>query len=213
MLDSLVDAVSSSNWTYLVLFAFAFGDVLFPLIPSETAVITAGVLAATGDLELPLIIVCAAAGAILGDNTAYLIGRQLTEFVRGRLFRGEKRRHLDRAEAALRDRGGSLIIIGRFIPGGRSAVCFAAGALHYPWPRFVGFDIAAGILWACYAALIGYIGGEAFEESPVKAILVALGIAFGIAAAIEGVRWWRRRQVREAQARAPSEPVPGEDGR
>jgi membrane protein DedA with SNARE-associated domain len=211
MLDTLVDAVSSSNWTYLVLFAFAFGDVLFPLIPSETAVITAGVLAATGDLELPLIIVCAAAGAILGDNTAYLIGRQLTEFVRGRLFRGEKRRHLDRAEAALRDRGGSLIIIGRFIPGGRSAVCFAAGALHYPWPRFLGFDIAAGILWACYAALIGYIGGEAFEESPIKAILVALGIAFGIAAAIEGIRWWRRRQARQAQA-VGSEPVTGEDG-
>jgi membrane protein DedA with SNARE-associated domain len=212
MFDSLVDAVSDSSWTYLVLFAFAFGDVLFPLIPSETAVITAGVLAGVGDLELPLIILSAALGAILGDNTAYLIGRQLKEFVRRRLFRGEKRRHLDRAEAALRDRGGSLIIIGRFIPGGRSAVCFAAGALQYPWPRFLAFDVAAGFLWACYAALIGYIGGEAFEESPLKAILVALGIAFGIAAAIEGVRWWRRRQARELQARLSSEPVRGDDG-
>jgi membrane protein DedA with SNARE-associated domain len=199
VLDSFLDAVSSSGWTYLVVFAFAYGDVLFPVLPSETSVVAAGVLAASGDLSLALIVVCAATGAILGDNTAYLIGRRLKGFVRGRLFRGEKRRHLDRAEVALADRGGSLIVIARFIPGGRSAVCFAAGVLAYSWRRFVSFDVVAGVLWATYAALIGYFGGKAFEESPLKGILVALGIAFAIAAAVEGIRWWRRR-------RAPARP-------
>jgi membrane protein DedA with SNARE-associated domain len=211
MFDSLLDAVSSSAWTYLVVFGFAFGDVLFPAIPSETAVITAGVLAATGDLNIGLIIVCAAIGACLGDNTAYLIGRLLKEFVRGRLFKGEKRRHLDRAERALTDRGGPLIIIGRFIPGGRTAVTFAAGVLDYRWRRFIAFDVVAAAFWACYGGLIGYFGGKAFEDSPGKGILVALGIALVIAGAIEAVRWLRRRsRAGEPPARA-REPVPGED--
>jgi membrane protein DedA with SNARE-associated domain len=211
MFDSLVDAVSSSHWTYLVLFAFAFGDVLFPLIPSETAVITAGVLAASGDLTLALIIPCAAAGAVLGDNTAYLIGWRLEGFVTGRLFKGEKRRHLERAERTLTDRGGSLIVIARFIPGGRSAVCFAAGVLRYRWRRFIVYDVIAGLLWACYAGLIGYFGGKAFEESPTKGILVALGIAFAIAAAIEGVRWWRRRGGRGSTSSVGRDPVSSDD--
>jgi membrane protein DedA with SNARE-associated domain len=213
MFQSLVDAISGSGWTYLVIFGFAYGDVLFPAIPSETAVITAAVLAASGDLNLGIIIVCAAAGACLGDNTAYLIGRCLQGFVHTRLFRGEKRRHLDRAERALTDRGGQLIIIGRFIPGGRTAVTVAAGALRYPWRRFIAFDVAAGVLWACYGGLIGYFGGKAFEDSPGKGILLALGVALVIAGSIEGVRWLRRRSLEgeDTGPPRPQEPVPGED--
>jgi membrane protein DedA with SNARE-associated domain len=77
VLDSLLDWISGSSWTYLVVFAFAYADVLFPIIPSETALIPAGALAATGELELSIIIICAAVGAFLGDNTAYAIGRYL----------------------------------------------------------------------------------------------------------------------------------------
>jgi membrane protein DedA with SNARE-associated domain len=211
--DSLLDVISSSPWTYAVVFLFAFGDVLFPVIPSETAVITAGVLSASGDLDVAIVIVCAACGAVLGDNTAYLIGRHLQDFVRGRLFRGRKRRHLDRAESMLSERGGYLIVIGRFIPGGRTAVTFAAGVLRFPWRRFIRYDVAAGILWACYGALLGYFGGKAFEESPAKGLFLALGLAFAVAASVEGYRWWRRRRlrVREAAHPAPvSEPVPGD---
>jgi membrane protein DedA with SNARE-associated domain len=206
--DSILDAIASSNWTYLLVFGLAFGDVLFPLLPSETAVIAAGVLANTGDLNLAIVIVAAACGAILGDNTAYWIGRRLKTPVQNRLFSGDKRRHLDRAERGLRDRGGTLIFVGRFIPGGRSAITFGAGVLEYRYRRFLFFDVIAGILWACYAALIGYIGGEAFEESPVKGILLALAIAFAFTGLVEGIRWWRRRQVRQAGV---VEPVAGDD--
>lgn len=208
MFDSILDAVSNSAWTYLICFGLAYGDVLFPVLPSETAVITAGVLANTGDLNLAIIIVVSACGAILGDNTAYWLGRKLKGPVERRLFGGEKRRHLERAERGLRDRGGSLIVIGRFIPGGRSAITFGAGVLHYSYARFLGFDIMAGFLWASYAALIGYIGGKAFEESPFKGILFALAIAFALAAFIEGGRWLRRRQTKQGGV---PEPAPGDD--
>lgn len=205
MLDSLLDVISSSSWTYAVLFLFAALDAVVPIVPSETAVITAGVLAASGDLSIELIILAAACGAILGDNVAYTIGRVLEGPVRNRLFRGERRRHLEKAEGALKSRGGSLIVIGRFIPGGRTAVTFGAGVLHYPWPRFFAFDVLAGFLWGTYAGLIGYFGGKAFEDSPIKGILLALGIAFAIAAGVEGIRWWRRR--REAQRVATGDGV------
>jgi membrane-associated protein len=193
MFNSLLDAISGSGWTYVVCFALALGDVLFPLLPSETAVITAGVLAGTGDLSLPVIIACSAAGAICGDNIAYVIGRTLKGWVQERLFSGKKRRHLDRAERSLEDRGGSLIVIARFIPGGRSAVTFAAGVLDYPWRRFILYDVLAGVFWASYASLIGYFGGKTFEDHPGRALLLAFVIAVVFAGLFEGIRWLRRR--------------------
>jgi len=215
MLDSLLDVVSDSSWTYLVIFGFAALDVVFPVVPSETAVITAGVLAASGDLHVALVIGLAALGACLGDNVAYLIGRLLEEPVRRRLFRGARRRHLDRAERTLEERGGYLIVIGRFIPGGRTAVTFASGMLRFPYPRFLAYDVAAGLLWGSYAGLVGFFGGKAFEDDPTKGILLALGIAFGVAAAVEGWRFHRRRALRAESARrvAPTgDPAPNEGG-
>ena len=209
MFDSLLDLVSSSPWTYAVVFAFALLDAVFPVVPSETAVITAGVLSASGDLHLALVIPSAAVGAVIGDNTAYWIGRTFERFVVERVFRGERRRHLDRAELTLAERGGYLIVIGRFIPGGRTAVTFAAGVLQFPWPRFVAFDVVAGVLWASYAALVGYFGGKAFEDNPGRGILLALGIAFGVAASVEVYRWCRRRALRRGEA-SVSETVPGD---
>ena len=98
-LDSILNAIASSNWTYLLCFGLAFGDVLFPLLPAETAVIAAGVLANTGDLNLGIVIVVSAAGAISwGQHRLLRLGRWLKEPVQNRLFSGNKRRHLDRAD-------------------------------------------------------------------------------------------------------------------
>jgi membrane protein DedA with SNARE-associated domain len=207
--DSLLDVISSSGWTYGVVFLFAFLDVIFPVVPSETAVITAGVVAAGGELSLPLVIAAAAVGACLGDNVAYLLGRLFEERVAGTLFAGKRRHHLDRAERMLSERGGYLIVIGRFIPGGRTAVTFGAGILRFPWRRFIAFDVVAAVLWASYGALVGYFGGKAFEESPTKGVILALGIAFGVAASVELTRWLKRRSARRRSA-AASDPTTGD---
>ncbi|MEO8290042.1 MAG: DedA family protein, partial [Gaiellaceae bacterium] len=90
MFQSLTDHVSGSPWTYGFLFAIAALDVIFPLVPSETSVILAGVLASSGDLILGLVIACAAGGAILGDNTAYVIGRTAGHRIVERFFHGER---------------------------------------------------------------------------------------------------------------------------
>ena len=75
MFESLTDHISGSNWTYVFLFAVSALDAAFLLVPSETSVIAAGVIAASGDLVLPLIILAAALGAFVGDTTSFTIGR------------------------------------------------------------------------------------------------------------------------------------------
>jgi membrane-associated protein len=184
----------ASGWAYAVVFLLAVLDAVVPIVPSETAVITAGVVASAGDLSLPLVVAAAAAGAFAGDNTAYLIGRRFGTRAQKRFFSGEKaRKRIEWAERQLEERGGELIVIARFIPGGRTAVTLSAGMLRYTWRRFAGFDAAAGLSWALYAALLGYFGGRTFEHAAWKGLLLALGIAFAVAAAIELVRWSRKR--------------------
>ena len=92
MFNQLVDQISGSGWSYVLIFAFAYLDALVPIVPSETAVVTAGVLAGSGRMSLPLIIVLAASGAFAGDNTSYLIGRHYGEPAKRRFFSGKKAR-------------------------------------------------------------------------------------------------------------------------
>jgi membrane protein DedA with SNARE-associated domain len=195
VLESLTDVVSGSPWTYAFLFAVSALDAIIPLVPSETSVIAAGVLASSGDLVLGLVILCAAAGAILGDNTSYAIGRTAGHRIAERVFVGTKHKRLEQAERGLAERGGYLIVVARFIPGGRTAVTLAAGTLEYPWRRFIAFDTLAGFIWASYAACLGYFGGKTFEESPLKGLALAFGVAFGVAVTVEVVRWIRRRRT------------------
>ena len=195
MFEELTDFVSGSPWTYGALFLVAALDVLVPLLPSEASVITAGVLAASGDLFLPLVIVTAALGAILGDNASYGLGRFAGPWVVRRFFSGTRQKRIDWARRSLDERGGYLIVIGRFIPGGRTAITFTAGLLDMRWRRFLSFDVAAGFIWAGYAAALGYFGGKTFEEDPWKGLLLAFALAFGVAAAVETVRWVRRRRA------------------
>lgn len=195
MFESLTDYVSGSPWTYLFLFAIAAIDAFIPLVPSETSVILAGVLASTGDLVLVLVILFAAAGAIVGDNISYWLGRKLGHRIVDRFFKGERRKQVDWAQRQVEERGGYLIIIGRFIPGGRTAVTFSCGMLEMRWRRFISFDVVAGLVWATYATLLGYVGGRTFEENPLKGFLLAFVVALGIAGAIEAYRWLRRRRA------------------
>ena len=131
-INQATDIVSGSPWTYAWLFVVSALDAILPFVPSETSVITAGVLAADGDLILWLVILTAALGAILGDNVSYWIGRTAGHRVVLRLL-GEKRHaKFMEMEHSLAERGGYLIIVGRFIPGGRIAVTFGAGTLEFP---------------------------------------------------------------------------------
>jgi membrane-associated protein len=194
LFESLTDYVGRSpEVAYPFIFGIAALDVLFPIVPSETSVILAGVFAGTGHLALAAVIALAAAGAVLGDNASYWIGRTVGHRIVARFFAGERKKRIDWAEEQIHDRGPYLIVVGRFIPGGRTAITLAAGLLEMPWRRFIAFDVLAGVSWASYAALLGYFGGRAFEEQPWKGFIVAFVVALAITGAVELYRWYRRR--------------------
>jgi membrane-associated protein len=200
----------SSDWAYAAIFAVAAIDAFFPLVPSETVVITGGVLAAAGDLSLALVILTASTGAIVGDNISYFLGHWLGEHTVKRVFKGEKsHRAFDWAERQLEQRGTYLIIVARFIPGGRTATTFSAGYIQtFPWRRFIAADILAGFIWGTYAACLGYFGGKTFEQQPWKGLILAFVVAVGLASAVELVR--NRREKRRAAAAPPEEAAPAE---
>jgi membrane protein DedA with SNARE-associated domain len=209
-LDSFFELASASPWTYAVILAVAALDAVLPLVPSEATVISAGVLAGAGDLQLAFVIVAGAAGAYAGDSSAYWLGRGLDDRLERRLFRGAKgaeRRAW--AEGALDRHGGPLIFGARFIPGGRTATTVTAGALTMRWVRFAAFAAVAAIGWASYAALLGYIGGRAFEDNPLWGLLVGFAVAAVTFLVVELVRRWRARSRRAVVVEAVvDEPAP-----
>jgi membrane-associated protein len=195
--DWLTQEVGQSAITYPIVFAAAATDVLFPLIPSETIVITASVLAAQGELLIWLIVPLVAIGAFLGDNLCYLLGRKIGDPVADRLFKGEKgEARLKWAEEALRRRGAILIAVGRFIPGGRTATTFAAGTLEMPYRQFAVADASAAALWALYVSMLGYLGGETFKDNLWLPLFASFACAMAVGA---GFEVWRRLQKRRGK--------------
>jgi membrane protein DedA with SNARE-associated domain len=190
----LVDLLSSP-WAYAIVFGIAALDAIFPAVPSETLAITAGVLSGVGKLHVAPAIAAAGIGAFVGDTTSYVIGRTVGRPAQQRLFRGERAtKALAWAERQLEERGGYLIVVARFVPGGRTATTFTCGLTHFPFRRFAFFEAIAATCWATYAVLLGYLGGKAFEERPLLALGVALGIAFAITLVVEGIRHFPRKR-------------------
>jgi membrane-associated protein len=72
-------------------------------------------------------------------------------------------------------------VASRFVPGGRTAVTFSAGALAYPWRRFIAADLIAAAVWAGFSTAIGWHGGNAYEESLWKPLFVAIGAGIVVA--------------------------------
>jgi len=186
----------SANWWFLgIIFVIAYLDSMVPIVPSETMVIIGGVAAGSGDQSLLLVIACGALGAFLGDNSAYLVGSKtsgrIERFVSSRPKQATR---LEWAEEQIRVRGGLLLITARFIPGGRTALTVASGVTQQPQRWFMAWIAAATIIWATYAALLGYIGGKAFEDNHTQAFLVAFVLAIAATLLIEGVRYlWSKR--------------------
>ena len=193
--------------SYLVAFVLPALDAIFPVLPAESAIIALGVATAgTADPRIALLVGCAAAGAFLGDNVNYLLGRRFGPAVQRRFFatpKGVKARAW--AERSLDRFGTQLIVVCRFIPGGRTAVTLTCGLTGYPRRRFVPATAVSAVIWALYAFFIGRLGGQAFEDNPWAGLVLAFGASITISALIEGIRRLlarRRKRVSTEAARA-----------
>jgi membrane-associated protein len=196
-MEFLTDALSASAWTYAFVLAFAAFDALLPFFPSEAAAIAAGVLAAAGELTFVFVVAAAAAGAFIGDNSSYVVGRTAGQSAVTRLFSpaGGLRR-LEWAQRVLDDRGSYLIVVARFVPGGRTAVTLTAGLTHMRASHFVAAAAIAATVWASFAAGLGYLGGSAFEDEPWRGLVAAAVLAVALVFFVELARRLRRPRRR-----------------
>ncbi len=199
----LAEVAELAAWAYVVIVLLAAGDAILPVLPSETVVILGGVLASQGDLSIWGVGATAAVGAIVGDNLSYQLGHAANR--KGRTtaeMSGRFGKMLGWAEAGLESRGTSMVLVGRFIPGGRTALTFGAGYVRFDRPRFAGATVVAGVVWAAYAAGIGYLGGEIFHDAWWKGLAAGLAVSLAITGLIEVVRKARGGTPTVAETRA-----------
>jgi membrane-associated protein len=205
--DALYDLLAQPPVAYLILFAIAAGDAIFPALPSESAAILAGVLAAIEpEIALPAVLGAAAVGAFVGDSTSYGLGRFGGRRAQRRFFDGPyTRRGVRWACIQLRQRGATILIVARFVPGGRTGATFTSGLTAFHYGRFALYTGIAACLWSLYAVLLGYFGGRVFHDRPLLAVLVAFALAATLALAAEAgrrvvkPRLARRRPVPDAR--------------
>ncbi|MBP1326585.1 membrane protein DedA with SNARE-associated domain [Leucobacter exalbidus] len=205
VINEFILQAAASPWLLLVMFAVAMIDGFFPPVPSETVLVaTVAVAAATGTFStIALLCLVAAVGALLGDNIAYGIGRKVGA-TRFRWMRHPRvAAAFTRAGNTLSTRGTPLILGARYIPIGRVAVNMSAGALRYPWRRFLPLSGVAAVTWAAYSALIGFVAGHWLTDQPL--LSAVFGVLFAL---ITGVLIDRisaaRRQRRKAQNPPPA---------
>jgi membrane-associated protein len=192
--DDLSD-LSDSPASYLAVLALVALDAVFPVAPSETVLVTGGIVIERRDLIAPVFVLAAACGAVLGDSILFGLGSRAGPGLRAKLFSSERARERLRVVERLVHERTWLLIVSDFVPGGRTAAMFAAGALGLPAPRFYGFIVPGALLWAVFYTLLGIAGGSLFEEG-WGAFAVSIGVALAIGVAAEAIYRFRRRSPR-----------------
>jgi membrane-associated protein len=160
-------------------------------LPGDSLLVTAGILAAAGLLDIRLLIVCACAAAIVGDQTGYLIGRRAGKALIQRY--GRFRIHLERAHAFYEKYGSKTIVIARFVPIVRTFVPAVAGAAEMNYRRFVTYNILGGLLWVLSTTLLGFIFGRTIPNIEQNLhLVIAIVVFLSLLPAI--IEWRRHRK-------------------
>jgi membrane protein DedA with SNARE-associated domain len=175
-------------------------------MPGETVLVTAAILAGQGTLRIYGVIGAAAAGAIIGDNCGYWIGREFgfpLLYRYGRYISLDERR-LKLGQYLFLKHGGKVVFFGRFVAVLRAFAAFLAGVNHYNWEEFFLFNAAGGIVWATIFGLGGFWLGRAFEHYARPVALAALIAAvIGAVFAARFIRYHEQALEDEAERAFP----------
>jgi membrane protein DedA with SNARE-associated domain len=170
-------------------------------LPGEAALVAAALLSQSGKLHhsIEVVIAVAAAGAIVGDNVGYWLGREGGRALLQKtpIVRDHFERVLPRAELFFARHGSKTVFIGRFVAVLRVTAAWLAGISRMPWWRFILWNAAGGIAWAALVGLVAYEAGSAAADAIGRyGIYAAIAIAVAIAVGFAGFKLWRRRMRR-----------------
>lgn len=192
----------------LILIVFAeTGLAVGFFMPGDSLLVVAGLFAATGKLNLAILLSTLFVAAVVGDAVGYLTGARLGP----RLFKRQKSllfrpSHLQKAQAFYDKYGGKTIIIARFVPIVRTFAPIVAGAAKMPYRRFVIFNVVGGFLWVTSMILAGYFLGSLLKsqfgislEDNIE-LLVIIVVALSLLPAVIEYLKSRREKAHAAKA-------------
>jgi membrane-associated protein len=159
----------------LSLMIFVESGLLFPFLPGDSLLVTAGLLHQSLGLSVAVIAVCAFLAAAAGDQVGFFLGHRFGR----RWFRPDARvlktAHLEQAEAFFERHGGKALVLGRFVPVVRTFVPLAAGTSGYPYRRFIVWNLTGAVLWAVGMTVLGsLLGGLPFVADHIDLLAVGL---------------------------------------
>jgi membrane-associated protein len=150
-------------WTYLILFLIIFfetGFVIFPFLPGDSLLFVGGAAAASGILDLYLLLAAIILGAVIGDTVNYWIGNYIGIHVFLERFPSlVKKEYIDETYRFYEKYGGATIFVARFVPVVRTFAPFLAGVGSMHYRRFLFYNVLGGICWAVSIGLAGYYFG------------------------------------------------------
>ncbi len=194
-LDALVATAGYFGITAII---FIETGLLFPFLPGDSLLVTAGLVAAAKDpmvnLNVWVLGVLCSVAAIVGDQIAYLIGRRSGDALFSRPdSRWFKKEHLRAAHEFYERHGGKTIILARFMPFARTFAPVVAGAARMHYPTFVFYNVIGGLAWIWSMLLVGYYVVKMVPglEENVEKLIIGIILA-SIAPGIYG--WWRGRR-------------------
>jgi membrane protein DedA with SNARE-associated domain len=204
--------VLADGWTdpgsigYPVVFLGVLLGSIVPVVPTGAVVGAGAALAVSGDrLSLPVVLLLAVAGAVLGDLITFAVCRFGGPHALQWVARGQNADRVAEVRDQFRRHGWQIIVVGRLLPAGRIPVLLAAGALAYPWRRLVPATVVAGILWAVAYAALGVLSGGIFD-SPLLATLLATVLVLVVGGVLNVVGSRRRSAARHRDDAPAAEP-------
>ncbi len=213
--EHLINSFGSFALIGIIAVVFIETGLLFPFLPGDSLLFTAGMLVAQQTLDFPIWLLCLLLflAAFLGDQSAYLIGRtvgpKLFNRPDSRLF---KKKYIDQTYSYFDRYGGRTIIVARFVPFVRTYAPVAAGVGKMSYRHFVSFNVVGALLWGVGVTLLGYaLGNIAFIRDNIEALLVMIVLVSVLPVAFEVLR--ARRKAKQAEAAQGPQATVGTDVR
>jgi membrane-associated protein len=200
--QALLEAVGPWALVVIAVFVFIESGLLFPFLPGDSLLVTAGLAHEALGLSVPVIAIVAFVAAAAGDQVGYLLGDRFG----ARLFKDDARvlktSRLRETEAFFERYGGRALVLGRFVPVIRTYVPLAAGSARFPYRRFLPWNLLGAFLWAVGVTVVGsLLGGVPFITDNIDVLLTVIVLVSVLPVIIGQVRK-RLRARREARAEA-----------
>jgi membrane-associated protein len=195
---ALYELVRWGGYVALVVIVFTETGLLIGFfLPGDSLLITAGLVAATGALDIWLLNVLLSVAAIVGDSVGYAIGYRAGP----RIFTREdsrwfSKKHLVRTREFYERHGGKTIVLARFIPIIRTFAPVVAGVGRMEYRKFLAYNILGGIGWVVGLTWAGYVLGQTIPDIG-RYIHIVIAVVIVLSLIPIGVEWWRARRQRD----------------